>query len=107
MLWSTAWAQAGGAAQPSMLEQFLPIIALIAIFYFFIIRPQSKRAKQHGDFLSALKRGDEVVTNGGIFGRVEGITDSFVTLEVADDVKIRVLKSQVLTSAKETANQKS
>ena len=105
MLWSTAWAQAG-AAQPSMFEQFLPIIALIAIFYFFIIRPQSKRAKQHAEFLNALKRGDEVITNGGIFGRVEGLTEGFVTLEVAEDVKIRILKAQIASAAKDTAKQK-
>jgi preprotein translocase subunit YajC len=104
MLWSTAWAQSGGAAAgPNMIEQFVPIIAIFAIFYFLIIRPQSKRQKEHQNFLSNLKRGDQVVTAGGIFGKVEGITDKFVTLEVSDGVNIRILKNQVASSVNEGA----
>lgn len=99
---SVAWAQAAAPAQPSMVEQLLPFLAIFAIFYFFIIRPQSKRQSQHRDFLSQMKRGDEVITTGGIFGRVEGLTDSFVTLEVSDGVRIRVLRSQVAGTAKES-----
>lgn len=102
MLWSTtAWAQSAAAAQPSVVEQFLPLLAIFGIFYFFILRPQANRQKQHAQFLNQLKRGDEVVTNGGIFGRIEGLTEGFVTLEIANDVKIRVLKSQISASAKE------
>lgn len=103
MFWSTtAWAQTTAAAQPSMVEQMLPFIAIFAIFYFFIIRPQSKRQKQHVEFLTNMKRGDEVITNGGIFGRIEGITETFITLEVSDGVKIRILKTQVSAPAKDT-----
>lgn len=98
----TALAQAApAAAQPSMLESMMPIVFLVAIFYLFLIRPQQKRAKTHSEFLTNLKRGDEVLTSGGIFGTVEGLTDSFVTLGISDDVKIRILKTQIASSAKE------
>ena len=100
MLFSTpAWAQETAVQGPSAFEQFLPFIAIIAIFYFFMIRPQAKRHKEHQGFLEAMKRGDEVITNSGIYGTVEGITDRFVTLEVADDVRIRILKNQIAGAA--------
>lgn len=90
MFWSTAMAQtAGAASQPSMLQSFLPMILIFAVFYFFIIRPQAKRAKTHAQVLSELKRGDEVITASGIWGRIEGLTGAFITLEVADGVKIK------------------
>ena len=102
---SIAWAQEGAAQGPSAIEQLIPFVAIFAIFYFFIIRPQSKRQKQHVDFVTGLKRGDEVITSGGIYGTVEGLTDRFVTLEVADDVKIRILKTQIAgTAAEPTTN---
>src|SRR5687768_15165650 len=96
-----AWAQEATAKGPSALEQMIPFVAIFAIFYFFIIRPQSKRQKTHINFVTNLKRGDEVITSGGIYGTVEGLTDSFVTLEVADDVKIRILKTQIAGTAAE------
>jgi preprotein translocase subunit YajC len=97
-----AWAQDAATPQtPSTFEQLIPFVAIFAIFYFFIIRPQSKRQKQHVNFLTTLKRGDEVITTGGIYGTVEGLTERFVTLEVADDVKIRILKSQIAGTAAE------
>ena len=75
----------------------LPLIAVMfAIFYFMIIRPQSKTAKTHQEFLGKLQKGDEVVTTGGIFGRIYTINDDKVlTLEVANNVRIRVLKAQI------------
>lgn len=94
-----AFAQAaGGAAQPSAIEMFLPFIFIFAIFYFLIIRPQAKRQKDHQKFVSELKRGDTVVTTSGIFGRIEGINEGFVTLEIADGVRIKMLRSQILSS---------
>lgn len=100
MLSSVAWAQAAGA-QPSMFESLMPIIFLVVIFYFFLIRPQQRRAKDQQQFITKLKRGDQVLTSGGIFGTIEGLTDSFVTLGIADDVKIRILKTQIASSATE------
>jgi preprotein translocase subunit YajC len=105
MFLSVAYAQAQGAAPagPGLLEQVVPFIAIFAIFYFLIIRPQSKRHKEHQSFLNTMKRGDSVVTTGGIFGKVEGISDKFVTLEVSDGVNIRILKSQVASTVNEGA----
>lgn len=90
------------AQQPSMLVQLLPFVFIFAVFYFLIIRPQSKRMRQHDDFLKALKRGDEVVTSSGIIGRVDSLTDQFVTLEVSDDVKIKILKKNIAASVSAT-----
>lgn len=82
-------------AQPSAIEMFLPFLLIFVIFYFLIIRPQSKRAKQHDGFLKDLKRGDEVVTASGILGKIDGLTEQIVTLEIANGVKIKMLRKQV------------
>lgn len=87
------------SAQPSMLEMLMPFIIVFGIMYFMMIRPQSKRLKQHESYLKDIKRGDEVVTSSGILGKVDGLTDQFVTLEIADGVKIRMLRKQIAGSA--------
>lgn len=74
---------------------FLPFVLMFVVIYFLMIRPQQKQARQHRDYLSALQVGDEVVTNAGIFGKIEDIDDKSVRLEIARDVRIRVLKSQI------------
>lgn len=84
--------------QPSTLEMLFPFVFIFVIFYFLIIRPQSKRLKSHEQFLTGLKRGDEVITASGILGRIDGLTDQFVTLEIADGVKVRMLRKQVAAS---------
>ncbi len=81
--------------QPPAIMQFLPFIFIFAIFYFLIIRPQSKRAKQQEGFLSQLKRGDEIVTSSGILGTIDGLTEQFATLEIANGVKIKILRKQI------------
>ncbi|HUC08173.1 MAG TPA: preprotein translocase subunit YajC [Solirubrobacterales bacterium] len=80
-----------------LLSSPLPLIlVMFAIFYFMIIRPQSKQAKTQQDFLSKLQKGDEVVTNGGLFGKIYSVNDEkTLTLEIAPNVKVRVLKSQI------------
>ncbi len=94
-----AFAQAaGGGSQPSSIEMFLPFIFIFVIFYFLIIRPQAKKQKDHQKFVTELKRGDAVITTGGILGTIEGINDNFVTLEIADEVRIKILRSQILSS---------
>ena len=99
---STAHAQAAaGKASPSIFEQLMPFIFIFVIFYFLLIRPQQKRGRQHQDFLVKLKRGDNVLTASGVYGVIEGLTDRFVTLEVADGVNIRILKSQIASSVEE------
>lgn len=103
MFTSNALAQAAAPAQqaPSAWMQALPFVALIAIVYILMIRPQNKKMKEQQTYLSSLKKGDEVLTTAGIFGTIEGLTDKFVTLEIADGVNIRVLRSQIHSSAKE------
>ncbi|MET4614799.1 MULTISPECIES: preprotein translocase subunit YajC [unclassified Stenotrophomonas] len=87
---------AGGQPQGGMgLTTLLFPIILIAIMYFLMIRPQMKRQKEHKAMLEKIKRGDEVLTNGGIAGTVTDIGDNFITLEVADNVRIRVQKGAV------------
>src|SRR6185436_17046436 len=96
MFSSIAYAQAAGAAaKPSVFEMLFPFVAMMVIFYFLYARPQGKRQKEQQAFLAGMKRGDRVVTSGGIYGEITGTTDKFVTLEVADNVRIKVLRSQI------------
>ena len=88
------------AAQPGFLEMMVPFIFIFVVFYFLIIRPQGKKQKEQLGFIAALKRGDEVITASGILGRIEGLTEQYVTLEVAEGVRIKMLRAQVAGSAK-------
>lgn len=83
----------GGKGNPVM--AFLPLIIIFAIFYFLLIRPQQKKQKEHRKFLESLKKGDEVITSGGIMGRISGLTENVATLEIAPKVNIRVARSQI------------
>ena len=91
-----AWAQSipgiGGSGQ---LLSFLPLVLVFVIFYFLLIRPQQKKAKQHQDMVTRLKKNDEVMTSGGIYGKVVALADNVVTLEVAPNVRIRVHRPQI------------
>ncbi len=93
-----AWAQAPGdaaAQQPNALISLLPLIVIFVIFYFLLIRPQAKRAKEHRNMVASLAKGDEVVTNGGLLGRIVALDDNFITLEIADGVQVRVQRQAV------------
>lgn len=90
-----AWAQGAAPAQSGGWQMLIFFGLFFVIFYFMLIRPQSKRAKEHRAMLQALAAGDEVVTSGGILGRVTEVGDNFVTVEVADGVRLRVQKAQV------------
>ena len=92
---------AAPAAGGGQLMSFIPLILIFVVFYFLLIRPQQKKAKEHQAFLGSLKKGDEVVTSGGIYGRITGLTDAVVTVEIADGVRIKVNRSAVMTSAAE------
>lgn len=93
-----AFAQTAPGQQPPGWVQAVPLVAMIAIFYFLILRPQQKREKTRQGFIAQLKRGDEVVTSTGMFGRVEGLTDQFVTLEISDGVRVKMLRSAIMSS---------
>lgn len=102
-----AWAQAApAAAQPSLLEQFFPFIIVIFIFYFLVIRPQQRRVQSQKTFTSGLKRGDSVLTSSGIVGTIEGLTDLFVTLQIANGVKIKVLRSAIASAMSDEIDKK-
>jgi preprotein translocase subunit YajC len=77
------------------LFQFGLIAVMAAVFYFFLIRPQSKRAKEHKELLGGLAKGDEVVTSGGILGKVNKVVDDFVVVEIANNLEIKVQKQSV------------
>ena len=95
LLISPAYAQAAGQPQGSPWAMPIMLIVFFAVFYFFVIRPQGKRQKEHRAMLDALGKGDEVVTAGGIVGRVDAIGEAFVTVEVADNVRIRLQKHAI------------
>ena len=90
-----AWAQDAGAPAGSAWLQLLPLVLIFVVFYFLLIRPQTKRAKEHREMVGKLQTGDEVVTNGGLLGRITAVGDNFITLEIADKVAIKVQKFQV------------
>lgn len=91
-----AWAQgAAGGGGPPIWIQLLPFAGLFAVFYFLIIRPQQQKQNQHRAMLANLKRNDEVVTSGGLYGRVTQLGDDVVTLEVAPNVRVRVSRPQI------------
>lgn len=93
---ASAYAQTGGApAGGSPYQPLIMMVIFIAIFYFLLIRPQMKRAKEHRAMVSQLAKGDEVLTSGGIAGRIEDVGDAFVTLEIANGVRIKVQKHAV------------
>jgi len=93
---SPAYAQAAGAPQAGAgVSQIVILVVFVAIFYFMLIRPQQKRMKEQQAMLSKLASGDEVVTTGGILGRITEVGESFITLEIADGVRIRVQRGQI------------
>ena len=93
---SQAWAQLPGGAGGGMESVFL-IVAMFAVLYFLMIRPQMKRAKEHKTMVEALQKGDEVVTAGGVLGRISKVGDAHLTLEVAPNVEIQVQRAAVQT----------
>lgn len=93
---------AGAAPQGSPFGAFVPLILIFAIFYFLLIRPQQKKTKEHAVSLEALKAGDDVVTSGGIYGKVVKIDGDTAVIEIADKVKITVVKSQLYPNKTKT-----
>lgn len=93
-----AFAQDGGGAAASGggFMSFLPLVLIFVVFYFLLIRPQQKKAKNQQAFLQALKKGDEVVTSGGLHGTITGLTDTIVTLELADNIRVKVSRQYIL-----------
>lgn len=102
-----AYAQAApGVGGPGPLVTILPFILIFVIMYFMVIRPQQKKGKEHQEMLSKLKRNDEVMTSGGIYGKVIDLKETVVTLEVAPNVRIRVHRPQISAVLTERATTK-
>jgi preprotein translocase subunit YajC len=93
---SPAFAQQA-APQGNALMQFLPLVLLLVLFYFMLIRPQMKRSREHKDMLTKLAKGDEVITGGGLTGVVRDIGENFVTVEIADNVPVKMQKSAIVS----------
>ena len=83
------------AAQPSSLQPLIMLGIFFAVFFFLVIRPQMKRAKEHRNMVAALAKGDEVITNGGVLGRIEDVGESFITVEVADGVRLKMQRQAI------------
>jgi preprotein translocase subunit YajC len=97
---SVAYAMGGGAGgnaapQGGAFSAFIPLILMFVIFYFLLIRPQQKKAKQHREMLNSLKVGDNIVTSGGIYGTVTGLTEGTVTVEIAPKVRVKITRGSV------------
>jgi preprotein translocase subunit YajC len=90
---SDAMAAAGQTGQADPFLSLLPLIIIFAIFWFLIMRPQTKRAKEHRQMVSELAKGDEVITQGGVLGRITDVGETFLTLEIADGVQVKVQKN--------------
>lgn len=95
MFVTPAYAQAAGGAGGAAFAQFIPLVLIFAIMYFLMIRPQQKRAKQHREMVAALKKGDQVVTQGGLIGKVVSARDDELEVEIAQGVRVRVIRSTV------------
>lgn len=96
MLISPAFAQAAGAANASSFVQFVPLVLIFVVFYFLLIRPQQKKLKELKAMLEAVRRGDRIVTNGGIIGLVTKVTDEReLTVEIADGVRVKVMRDMI------------
>jgi preprotein translocase subunit YajC len=103
MFVSPAYAQtAAPAAGGDMFMTLLPLLLIFVVFYFLLIRPQQKRAKEHQNMLKGIKSGDQVVTNGGIIGRVAKVEDGILMLDIADGVRVRCQQSMVADLVKKS-----
>jgi preprotein translocase subunit YajC len=86
---------AGGQQQGSWISTLVPLLVIFAIFYFLMIRPQQRQQKKHKEMLAAIKKGDKVITRGGLIGTVYGIAENVITLEVAENVKVKFSRDSV------------
>jgi len=97
-----AWAmapgqQAGAQGGGSMIQSLLPLILIFVVFYFLLIRPQQKKAKEHRQMLENLKKGDKVITSGGVYGIIEAVGTNTLTLKIAENVRVKFGKAYIAT----------
>ncbi len=95
-MWDIAFAQAAASSSgPSTLVSLFPLVLIFVIFYFLLVRPQQKKSKDHRNMLAQLKKNDEVLTAGGLFGKVVALKENEVTVEVAPNIRVRVNRPQI------------
>lgn len=96
---STAWAQAATEAAPQLnpIVSFLPFILIFVVFYFLLIRPQQKKAKERQSMIEALQKGDKVVTSGGLIGTITNLGPKIITIQVAEGVRVKILRANIET----------
>jgi preprotein translocase subunit YajC len=103
MFVTPAFAQSAGGGGMGAFGQFIPLVLIFGIFYLFLIRPQQKRAKEHKAMLGSLRRGDQIITQGGIFAKVVRVKDDDeIEVEIAENVKVRVARSTIATVVSKT-----
>lgn len=95
----------GAEGQTGGLGAFVPLILMFVIFYFLLIRPQQKKQKQHREMIGNLKKGDRVITSGGLHGRITGLSDTVVTLEISEKVRVKVARGNIAGKAETEAPQ--
>ena len=97
MLVSPAYAQTGapGAGGMDFIVQLIPLILIFVIFYFFLIRPQQKKAKEHQQMVEGLRRGDQIITSGGLYAKIVKVADDHVEAELAPQVKVKIVKGTI------------
>ena len=100
---ATGAAAGGGAGFLSLSNPMWMLFAMFAVMYFLLIRPQQKKQKEHREMLNNLKKGDRIITSGGLHGRITGITDATLTLEIADKVRVKVSRGHVAGLAQATS----
>lgn len=96
-----AMSQGGGGAQggSGSFASFIPLILMFVIFYFLLIRPQQKKAKEHQRMIGELRKGDRIITNGGLYGRITGLDEHTLTVEIADKVRVKVARANTAALA--------
>jgi preprotein translocase subunit YajC len=92
---SDAYAQGAQAPQGNMLMTILPLVAMFAIFYFLLIRPQQKKAKEHKSMVESLNKGDEIITNGGLLAKITDVDDNFLTCKISANVEVKIQRFAV------------
>ena len=92
---ATAYAEGGAAAATPSIGDFLPLIILFVVFYFLLIRPQTKRVKEHKSLVDNLAKGDEIATNGGLIGRIVDLGDNFIEIELAENTVVKIQRQSI------------
>lgn len=96
LLIQDAWAQgAAPAGQGDLLTSLLPLALIFVVFYFFLIRPQSKRQKEHKEMVAKVETGDEIITGGGVLGKVTGLGEQFIEIEIASGVRVKIQRHTI------------